>query len=344
MKPIRTCAILCACLLFVTTIAGQRPPETRVDFDSATDAWARGDYPAALNGYIGLLQQSDGSTYLDRIAVQTGEIYRTLEITADGLNPEFSPDGRLVAYESGSGPARTTRVVDPAAGMKEVARLGGFNAAFSPSGDRLVYMRLQKSDELSRAQADAAKAGAPGGGRGGAQQMVTWLQMKYVDLVLRDLSAGREQVLTTDGLLKSSPGLLARRPGDLLRRCEGKRPDAQRRLPDPDWRRFGAGRHPGRRLQVRARRRAEGEVPGLFDSLEQPVPGSRRAGRPADFRSTPRRRRPWGWRGPRTRGRPGSVELVCRDRPGVGLVHDDHRDRADHRRRRIDRRVPHTHR
>ncbi len=208
MKSIRILGTLGVCLLLATTLAGQRPPTAPVDFDTATDAWARGDYPAALTGYISLLQQPDGNAYLERIALQTGELFQTAEITPDGLNARFSPDGRRVAYESGSGANRVTTIVSPADGMKVIAKLAGFNLAFSPSGDRIVYMHPQKSDELTQAQAEADKAGAQGGGRGG-QQMVTWLQMKYVDFVLRDLATGGEQILPTIGLLKSAPAFSA---------------------------------------------------------------------------------------------------------------------------------------
>jgi Tol biopolymer transport system component len=197
--------LLGACAVLAAPLAGQRPPAKALDFDEATDAWARGDYPAALNGYLALLQRPDGDTYVERIALQTGELYRTQEITADGLSPRMSADGRMVAYETGSGAGRTTRLVEAAPSVREIAKLGGFGGAFSPAGDRFVYLRPRASDELTRAQAEAAKAGTQGGGRGAGQQLLTWLQTKHVDIVVRDLAKGQEQVVETEGLLKSAP-------------------------------------------------------------------------------------------------------------------------------------------
>jgi hypothetical protein len=86
-----------------------------------------------------LLASPGGEKWLELIALQTGELFRTREITADGANPRFSPDARFVAYETGSGTARLTRVVEPAAGTRVAAEVKGHSLAFLPQGDRVVY-------------------------------------------------------------------------------------------------------------------------------------------------------------------------------------------------------------
>jgi len=159
----------------LTTVSGQQAP--RPDFDTATLAWDRGDYVAALSAYRALIAAPGGEQWLEPVALQTGELFQTREITADGANPRFSPDGRFVAYETGSGAARLTRIVEPAAGMRVTAEVKGHSLAFLPQGDRAVYLKFQASEDLAQAQ---------------------------TDLVTRSLATGQERVCPTDGLLKSA--------------------------------------------------------------------------------------------------------------------------------------------
>ena len=197
MKRIAWAGAAVAALL--TTVSGQQT--ARPDLDTALLAWDRGDYVAALTIFKTLLTAPGGEKWIEPIALQTGELFQTREITADGSNPRFSPDGRYVSYEMGSGPARMTRIVEPASGMRLVAEVKGFSLGFLPQGDRVAYLKLRASDELTQAQADVDQA-APA--RRAAQQQLTWLQFKHVDIVTRHLSTGQERVCPTDGLLKAA--------------------------------------------------------------------------------------------------------------------------------------------
>jgi len=199
MKGIAWAGGLVAALL--TTVSGQQAQKP--GFDTATLAWDRGDYVAALSAYRALIAAPGGDQWLEQIALQTGELFQTREVTADGANPRFSPDGRFVAYETGSGAARLTRIVEPAAGMRVMAEVKGHSLAFLPQGDRAVYLKFQASEDLTRAQADLDKA-AQTPARFAAQQQLNWLQFKHVDIVTRSLATGQERVCPTDGLLKSA--------------------------------------------------------------------------------------------------------------------------------------------
>ena len=64
-------------------------------------AWERGDYPAALAAYLRLLDSPDAASVLEPIALRTGELYQSTELTRDGAVPQFSPDGRHLLYETG---------------------------------------------------------------------------------------------------------------------------------------------------------------------------------------------------------------------------------------------------
>ena len=57
-------------------------PAATKAFDAANDAWERGDYIAALNGYIQLLSAPGGDTFVEPIALTTGELFETRELTA----------------------------------------------------------------------------------------------------------------------------------------------------------------------------------------------------------------------------------------------------------------------
>ena len=138
-------------------MSGQQAPKP--DIDTAALAWDRGDYAAALTAYKTLLAAPGGEQWLETIALQTGELFQTREITPDGANPRFSPDGRFVAYETGSGTSRHTRVAEPGSGMRLAAEVKGHSLGFLPQGDRVVYLKLQPSEELTQAQAELEKAG-----------------------------------------------------------------------------------------------------------------------------------------------------------------------------------------
>jgi hypothetical protein len=132
--------LLVSTLLFSTPDA-QGPSDTTLR--NADVAWDKGDYIASLTAYQQLLEGADAERVLEPIALQTGELYVTTEITTDGTSPQMSPDGKYVSYETGGAPARLTRVVT-ADGVKPVAELQGFDASFSPDGTKIVYLSSRR--------------------------------------------------------------------------------------------------------------------------------------------------------------------------------------------------------
>src|SRR5262245_48616269 len=88
---------------------------------TADIAWDRGDYPRALTEYLALLDTAPSPDVLEAIALQTGELFKTTELTTDGGAPRFSPDGRYLSYEIGRGLARRTRVASAETPTKTLA-------------------------------------------------------------------------------------------------------------------------------------------------------------------------------------------------------------------------------
>ena len=80
---------------------GATSPALRRSFDAATDAWELGDYSAALGGYLQIVSAPGGDVFFERIALTTGELFETRELTPDGRAPRFSPDNKYLAYETG---------------------------------------------------------------------------------------------------------------------------------------------------------------------------------------------------------------------------------------------------
>jgi hypothetical protein len=127
-------------LLAVTSAGAVNDTPHAQALAAAHDAWNRGDYLTALNGYRGILTAPGGDALHDAIALQTGELYTSFELTADGRAPRFSPDGRYIAYDIGLEVSRRTRVVRNDSSRTVIAELPGVSATFSPSTATVAYL------------------------------------------------------------------------------------------------------------------------------------------------------------------------------------------------------------
>jgi hypothetical protein len=174
--------------------------------DEAYRAWQRGDYISALTTYLRLLDSPGAEQVLEPIALQTGELYHTIELTADGLVPQFSPDGRYIAYETGTALKKVTRILRADGNRDVIAELPGSGAAFSPDSSTLAYLKLgQPSEELVKAQAavDAA-ANLPANERQERQAALTRLFAAEWRIAIHDLASGRETIADTGTLGKTA--------------------------------------------------------------------------------------------------------------------------------------------
>jgi hypothetical protein len=171
---------------------------------AAHDAWDRGDYPVALKAYIEILGGPEGEAALKEIALQTGELYRTRELTTDGRSPRFSPDGRFAAYESGVDISRRTHVI-PSEGAGAAIELPGVSATFSFDGRSVAYMKLGDAPDLVAATkaVDDAPATATGQARNALLQALNFQIQRTSTIVVRDLTTGAEKALDAAGLLKT---------------------------------------------------------------------------------------------------------------------------------------------
>jgi Tol biopolymer transport system component len=188
--------------LCVATVAG-RTPSSETPLQLADLAWERGDYPTALTAYLQILDSTGGDAALEAIALRTGELFRTTEITTDGLVPQFAPDGRHLTYETGTGARRVTRLVATANPTQAIAEFHGSGAAYSPDAAKIAYLRIIQSPDLLAAQ-DAFDT-AEGTDRTERLNALTSLLNASTRLTLREVATGRESDLETGNVSKSAP-------------------------------------------------------------------------------------------------------------------------------------------
>jgi len=169
---------------------------------SATLAWERGDYVTALTGYLQILDSPDASAALESIALQTGELYHTTELTADGAAPLFSPDGRYLTYETGTGIARRTRVLRTDGTTAPVVQLSGFAGTFSVDGSKIAYLQLAPAGNLL--EAAAAVDGSTAIERPQRQAALSQLIAAQARIVVHDIASGRETTIDTGAMRKTS--------------------------------------------------------------------------------------------------------------------------------------------
>jgi hypothetical protein len=164
-------------------------------------AWDRGDYVAALNGYLQVLESDSSDATLEAIALQTGELFTTVELTADGAAPRFSPDGSHITYETGLPLSRQTIVVRTEEPTKAIANLRGYSAVFSPDGGKLAYLQYDASPALNELYA-AIDQGAQGQRN---QRLAAFNQRLALEskIFVRDMASGSEIELPAPNMRKT---------------------------------------------------------------------------------------------------------------------------------------------
>jgi Tol biopolymer transport system component len=175
--------------------------------ESAALAWERGDYVTALTRYLQILDSPEAESSHETIALQTGELFHTTEITTDGTSPLFAPDGQHLLYETGPALSRQIRLFKTAAPATVAGEIPGFGAAFSPDGSALAYLALTPSSDLRELQAglDAATASE----RQQRQTAVTQRIAEESQIIVRNLATGTETRLEAGPVRKASLALAA---------------------------------------------------------------------------------------------------------------------------------------
>lgn len=207
-RSVVTIATMAAC---VWVALGAADPATDAALERAHVDWNEGDYIDALTTYQELLAGADAPRVLQTIALQTGEWFRSTELTSDGAYPAFSPDGRWLSFETGasiaagdaSGIDRTTHVRALKSPSEDAATLPGGSASFCPDGRHIAWIRVQPTAEILAAEAELSKA-TTSAERTPRQQALNRLIARDGRIMLRDVAARRDEELNTGSLMKTA--------------------------------------------------------------------------------------------------------------------------------------------
>ena len=142
MKTLRFALLASLAFASAVRLHAQSPV---VDLETANIAWDRGSYITALEAYARLLGSPSAAQVLEPIALTTGELFHTIEITPDGRAPRISGDGRFLSYETGMGAGAVTRLVSLENGVRQIAEVRGTGILLSPAGGRAFYMRAPEA-------------------------------------------------------------------------------------------------------------------------------------------------------------------------------------------------------
>ena len=166
---------------------------------------------SALTGYTKILNGPAGDSFVDRIALQTGELFVTHELTPDGRAPRFSPNGKFIVYQTGLEVSRKTRILRNDATRELVAELSGASATFSADSTKVGYIKIPATSDITAAAQALERAELTAPNRGFLINNLTWLIARDAAITTRDLNTQRETELATPGLWKT--GLASRRTG-----------------------------------------------------------------------------------------------------------------------------------
>ena len=210
MKKTMRFAVCLAVVGIVLAGLGAAPQQDPADarFDKARLAWDTGDFVRALEEFEGLLTGPDGGRFFERIALLTGELYKTSEITKDGRAVRISPDGAYAAYETGSRSAVLTRIVALDAPAKLWAEARGSGFVFSPLPKTAAFLRIPETPDIVKLRKEIEEVSAQASPdrqiQMSKQRELAWLEAKAAQIVVFDIGTRKEKSLKTEGYLKSS--------------------------------------------------------------------------------------------------------------------------------------------
>ena len=122
-------------------------------------AWDRGDYTVALEQFKALVRGADEPMF-QQIALLTGELHQTREVTPDGRAPSISADGTIIAFETGAAASPRIRIVRNAPGFPVVDEFAGRAPLIAPDS-RAVLFQSAGTPSSMRIRVPATKSEQP---------------------------------------------------------------------------------------------------------------------------------------------------------------------------------------
>ncbi len=174
-------------------------------WEQSLDAWDSGKFVTALEDFKKILNGPMADDYFQEIALITGELYKTTEISKDGRSVKFSPGGRYISYESDQ---KTIHIIDIRGENRAKSEFEGKNVLFSPDESEVVFLRVQETSEVKKIRRELEELikEKPGDRRAtsGKRREVAWIEALNTKIFLRNIDSGKETLLRDGGLLKMS--------------------------------------------------------------------------------------------------------------------------------------------
>ena len=134
-------------VIAVSTLTGQSSPAASQSLSAdalwrrAVDAWDAGHYPNALRDLQAVMKTPAAGQYLERVALLTGELFVSTEVSPDGRNPRISADGQVATFEIGTTNDPMTRIVRLGATMQPLAEVRGSGVVLDSAAARAAWIR-----------------------------------------------------------------------------------------------------------------------------------------------------------------------------------------------------------
>ena len=112
----------------------------------ALDDWHDGHYPDALEAFQQILGGSEAEGYFEKIALQTGELYKVTELSVDGTNIRFDASGKYAIYERAEDGEMLTHIYDVSTG-EQAGTFSGTGLMILADGS-VVFRKLADTDEV----------------------------------------------------------------------------------------------------------------------------------------------------------------------------------------------------
>lgn len=199
MKKVLTFMTL-ASVLFLVECRQTPLPDAETQYESAIEAWDRGDYIQSLEGFKDLLSRQDAESWFDDIALTTGELYPVSEIAPDGQNIRFSPDGSCIVFEVTQEEKVATKIFRLDDSMENVQTIEGKNVVLSLDGSLAVYLVQRTSEDALKALEEARALTGRERSRALAQ-----VETDFSAIAVKNMDSGEESVLDTGNLLVTQP-------------------------------------------------------------------------------------------------------------------------------------------
>jgi hypothetical protein len=195
----RTLFVLC----FAAAPLLAQSPAPKASLDSAFLAWDAGDYPDALTRFSRLLAGPAAASVREPIALLTGEPFRTVTVSNDGLDLRWAANAPVAAFAV-NGRRATQIVALEGDSARDIARLDGVGLVLSPDGTRAAWLVIPDTPGLraARALADSLLAARDIPRLIRQRTEVTRMERELARVMLRDLRTGQEREITVPPLGK----------------------------------------------------------------------------------------------------------------------------------------------